>query len=424
MATNLEGPCRGPRPRHLEGSQARNASRLDRGASPNPRGVLHIADDYTRQLQCLVHCLQVLYYLWICTDQHSVCTEIEHVGQLFDWKQLYFDLVSEQCIWDFKDLFLASAALFGDGPALIQLFGTDYAPEVVDLILKDWSRPCYDESSTMGLLDLFASWVLQTRLPESTMWLLFEHARALAGSVEHNDPRLMMSRPFIRWLLAKSRIELPGLQKRPDGVTLDDFDGLFIRQASHTTLPVFVPIRHAGRPDWDFFYYRTTPEQRRVAEVAAGAAHHIGDYGLQADALKLHILQSRDPRKLMDTLANLQLEIQGDREGYFATCLSRYLVATEPAEEVDLLRRLEKPGHGRGTFDFEQCHNASLVWAWSMIRVQLSCSVMENGSGTNGDGRGSSSIGAQFLEKGIRLEEWKLPSRIRDFTQYDLGIPI
>ncbi|KAG7292126.1 hypothetical protein NEMBOFW57_002159 [Staphylotrichum longicolle] len=74
----------------------------------------------------------------------------------------------------------------------------------------------------------------------------------------------------------------------------------------------------------------------------------MGDYNLQQEALKLLILQSVDPRGLMDTLASLQLDVQGDKMGYMATALSKFMAINGPTEEAQLLQKLEEPGEGAG----------------------------------------------------------------------------
>ncbi len=344
------------------------------------------------------------------------------------WRKVYIDAVGEQRVWDFRDLFLSAIAFFREGSTCRDFFGTYSTPEMVDAIVRDFGHTPSDETSTMAMLDLFSSWILQYPVHDTLRSLLYDHAKAFAESVERSDPELMMSGPFVRWLLAKTSVEITApRRRRRDGVALEDFGGLKVDLGRHTHLPVYVPNQHSRKPSWDFFFRRSTPEQRHVLEVAASAAQHLGDYHLQAEALKLLILQSEDPRDLMDTLAHLQLEGQGDKEGYIATCLSRYLVITDPAEEAELLQRLEGCGDRPGTFDFENCHNASLVWAWSAIRIMLRCSSREGGSGTNDtndDGRQNASFAAMFAEKGIRMDEWRLPFSIVNFSRQELGINV
>ncbi|KAK4129854.1 hypothetical protein BT67DRAFT_267129 [Trichocladium antarcticum] len=205
----------------------------------------------------------------------------------------------------------------------------------------------YDEASTLGLLDLFTSLVLRDPSDgmKSRNLLLLREARALAESAQAHDEGLMRSRPFIQWLLAKAALEMqnPNPLDRRDGARLGDFGGLMIDQGKGIHLPLFVPGRNiTNKPDWAMFSSRSSDATRRVTEVAAGAAHDIGDHTLQAEALKLLALQSLDPRRWMDTLAHLQLETQGDREGYLTTCLAKYLVSAGNSEEAILLRDLTK----------------------------------------------------------------------------------
>ena len=229
---------------------------------------------------------------------------------IFDWEQVYQNLLREGCVWDFRDLLVAAVLVFGWEESSTQLFGTSSAARVLDIISNDWMAPLYDEASILGLLDLFTSLILQDPSDgmKSRNLLLLQEASALAESAQEHDAELMRSRPFIQWLLAKATLEMEKPPERPDGVRLEDFRGLVIDQGKGVHLPIFVPSRHTNTPGWDMFSSRPSDAIRRVVEVAAGAAHHIGDYTLQAEALKLLVLQSRDPRRWMETLSHLQLE--------------------------------------------------------------------------------------------------------------------
>lgn len=338
---------------------------------------------------------------------------------LFNWRQLYHDLVGDSCIWDFRDLFMAAVSVFGWQETLVQFFDTTHLPRALETILKDWSRPLYDEAAVMGLLDLFTSLILHDHGDgmKSRNTLLLHHARTLAESVERNDAGLMRSRPFVQWLLAKSVLELEAAPERPDGVRLEHFSGLQLDQGGGVHLPIYVPTRQTRKPDWDMFFSRSTPPQRRVVEVAIRAADEIGDHNLQAESIKLLILRSPDPKRWMSALENLQLETQGDREGYLATCLSRYLTTTDSGEEASLLKDLERPGSTGKTLYFEQCENASLAWAWSMVRILLRAAHGEEGSVVTDDDGPS-----PFLDRGYTLDGSKLPPYVAEFARVELGI--
>lgn len=371
------------------------------------------------QIQLLALCLRVLAYLKSCTHGSVVGPVKVYAKCLFNWRQLYHDLVGDGCIWDFRDLFMAAVSVFGWQETLVQFFDTTHLPRALNIIIKDWSRPLYDEAAVMGLLDLFTSLILHDHADgmKSRNTLLLHHARTLAESVEHNDAELMRSRPFVQWLLAKSVLELEAAPERPDGVRLEHFSGLQLDQGGGVHLPIYVPTRHTRKPDWDMFFSRSTPAQRRVIEVAIRAADEIGDYSLQAESIKLLILQSRDPKRWMSALEDLQLETQGDREGYLATCLSRYLITTDSGEEASLLQNLERPGSTGKTLYFEQCENASLAWAWSMVRILLTASHGEEGSVVTDDDGPS-----PFLDRGYTLDGSKLPPYVAEFARVELGI--
>ncbi|KAK3298907.1 uncharacterized protein B0H64DRAFT_472116 [Chaetomium fimeti] len=371
------------------------------------------------EIQLIVLCLRVLDYLKTCTHETVVGPAIVYANRLFNWRQLYHDLVGESCVWDFKDLFYASVSVFGWQEALVQFFGTTHFPRALDSIVQDWTRPFYDEASVMGLLDLFSSLILQDHgsSMKARNTLLLHHARTMAESAERNDPELMKTKPFVQWLLAKSVVDLENPPERPDGVRMEHFSGLGLNQGGGVHLPIYVPSRHSRKPDWDMFFSRSTPAQRRVVEVAVRAAEQLGDYNLQAEALKLLILQSQDPKQWMTALAHLQLETQGDKEGYLATCLSRYLVATDPAEETTLLKDLERHGGSGDALYFEQCENASLTWAWSMVRVLLTTAHGDDGSVATGETEPS-----PFLAQGFSLDGSKLPPYVAEFARVELGI--
>ncbi|KAL2169895.1 hypothetical protein VTG60DRAFT_5510 [Thermothelomyces hinnuleus] len=375
------------------------------------------------EIQLIVLCLRVLGYLRTCTSEAITGPVRVYAKHLFDWRRLYNDLVGESCVWDFKDLFLASVSVFGWPETIEQFFGTTHPPLALDTIIKDWNGEPLDEASMMGLLDLFTSLVLQSHGIEvkARNTLLMHYAKALADSVEQNKPELMKTRPFIQWLLAKTVHELEAPPERPDGVRMDHFGGLQLNQGTGIHLPIYVPTRHSRKPDWDMFFFRSTPAQRRVVEVAIRAAEQIGDYALQAEAMKLLILQSQDPRHLMSALASLQLETQGDKEGYLSRCLSMYLVATDLTAEANLLRDLERPCQRGSMLFFEQCENASLTWAWVMIRILLASSI-------NGDAGSDTTTGSEepspFLARQLSLDGTRLAPYIAEFSRAELGIDI
>ncbi|KAK3902730.1 hypothetical protein C8A05DRAFT_33571 [Staphylotrichum tortipilum] len=328
---------------------------------------------------------------------------------------------TEGSVWDFKDLFLAAVSVFGWQETLASFFETTHLPRVLDTIQRDWSQPDYDESSVMCLLDIFTSLIIEDHshgmTPRNS--LLIHYAGGLAESAERHNSELMRSRPFIQWFLASSLHELEAPPEHFDGVRLEHCGGLKLDRGAGVQLPIYIPTRHSARPHWGMFSFRSTPERRRAIEIAIRAADELGDYSLQATAIKLLILQSQDPRPWLETLGRLQLETQGDREGYLATCLSKHLIATDPGEQAALLRELERPSGTGSGLDFERCENSSLIWTWSIIRVLLAQKHGEGASVASDQGGPS-----PFTGSGLRVDGSRLPQEVAEFTRSKLGIPV
>lgn len=93
------------------------------------------------------------------------------------------------------------------------------------------------------------------------------------------------------------------------------------------------------------------------------------DLYLQALALKFLYLQSQDPTRLMNALSTLQLDLQGDMEGYLGTCLARYLVpqGQNEADEKELLRNFEPLDNATGCSYLPSVINPSFIWARDVI---------------------------------------------------------
>ncbi|KAJ4290166.1 hypothetical protein N0V88_006675 [Collariella sp. IMI 366227] len=275
--------------------------------------------------------------------------------------------------WDFKDLFVAAVSLFGWEKTLIDFFGTTSDVLVLETILRDWKAPGYAESNTMCLLDLFTSLILQdpSHRMKARNLLLLKKARPLAKAVHRNEEQMMRTRPFLQWLLAKTVVEMDSPPGQMGGGRLGDKGGFVVNQGTGIHLPIYISTRSTNKPDWCAFSSKSSAAQCRAAEIAAAAAHYIGDYTTEATALKLLALQSHDPRKWVDALCHLQANIQGDNEGYVATSLSRYLLSRDEHEEADLLRVFQAPGGPIDLLSSGRCHYPQVMWALILIQMRL-----------------------------------------------------
>ncbi|KAK4140389.1 uncharacterized protein C8A04DRAFT_32057 [Dichotomopilus funicola] len=369
------------------------------------------------EIQLAVLCLRVLTHLERCTHSGVVEPAINYARSVLDWRRLYHDLLGDKCIWDFRDLFLATVTLFSWPETLTMLLGTTHLPEAVNTIIKDWScLPAFDEAPVLGLLDLFTSLILQDHSPGMKIRneLLCRHAVTMVDSIRQHGRELMRTRPYVQWLLAKTICEPVPASEDLVGVRAADLNGVTIHHGDGVDLPIYIPRRRSGSPTWDMFLVHSTPMQQWTLEIAAKAAEEMGDGNLLTQTLKLLILRARDPKPWVQTLTKLQAEIQGDKEGHLATCLSTYIMAAaDPIQESALLRALQKPGNGsQGALHFEDCQNASLKWAWAMLRALLKSENKADGP----------LLGARssFLPQGFSLDGSKLPPYLADFSREKL----
>lgn len=299
------------------------------------------------------------------------------------------------------------------------LFNSKNSNVALARIHKDWSQLGDGESIILGLLDIFTSLMLQSRPLDKAVWppslSLAEHARVLADSAQKENPDNMNTRPFIQWILAKTLWETrPAPKRRPDGVMMEDFQGLLLDQGDDLHLPVFVPVNSSEKPDWGMVAARPSASHRSAVEVALGAAMQADDFHLQALALKALCLQSQDPTRFMDVLSTLQLDLQGDMEGYLGTCLARYLApqGSSEADERGLLRRFKQLDNASGTPYLHSGVNPSLLWARDVIQGHILTKI--------GHGQGQ----IPGWERNLRIYGPTLPQYIANFIEDHFGLTI
>ncbi|EAA36127.3 hypothetical protein GE21DRAFT_2319 [Neurospora crassa] len=327
------------------------------------------------EIQMFSLCLQIMCYLKPAVHEDVVSEALINAKTVFEWKSLYSRLLGEARIWDFRDLLVGAASLFGWDETSIMFFGSTPLDQVLNMIHQDWLQTGDDEATVLGLLDIFTSLILHGRPLDPTRQPLLSsfagHARVLAEVAQQNNPDNMNTRPFIQFILAKTVIEMVPVPKRPDGVTLRNFMGLLLDQGDEIQLPVFVPLWHSSKPGWGMVSARANPAQRTAVEVALGAAMQGDDFHLQALALKILCLQSQDPSNLLDALLTLQLKTQGDHDGFLRTWLAKYLIADHSTDHEALLETLAQSTRFVDSSKRYYMANPSLVWAKEVIKDHL-----------------------------------------------------
>jgi hypothetical protein len=292
-----------------------------------------------------------------------------------DWNMLYHELLGDDRIWDLRDLLTAMIPVFGFEETFSRLLGISSTPQALQSLIDDWIHPEYDESATLGLLDTFSFLILQNVGDHSRTALLLHHSRGLVESIQRNNTQHMKTRPFIQFILARAAVEIKQALEDSDLQGLSKPDGLPVSPGAGVHLPIFVPAKHSEKPGWERFYAQTPPSLRQAVNIALQAAKFTGDYAMQATAWKLLILQSPEPRPMMEGLARLQLDLQDDKEGFLTTCLSKHLTTLDRGEEDDLLKELDQLDEASGGTYLKWGFNASLLWARSVIQGHLESST-------------------------------------------------
>lgn len=294
------------------------------------------------------------------------------------WGTLYQDLISEGRIWDFNDLFVSFAFTHELPRACFSFFQTRSTEYALDTIISDCETEDFDESTTLALLELVSYFIFALAQSNGAsipaLQHCLKHGTRLAKSLIENSPESLRSRSFCRWLVGKSLVTGLQDQVRPylHAVFLSKCPGIQIQQGEGTHIPIYIPLG-GEQPAWDV--PEGSPQQNEVIELALRTANHLQDYDTQALCLKHLILQTRDPRQLFQELCHLQSSVQEDWDGYLRTCLSRFMVCSDPESRVALAGELARVSMGHmqiGRGPSTPFANITLHWARAVILSAIS----------------------------------------------------
>jgi hypothetical protein len=246
-----------------------------------------------------------------------------------------------------------------------------HSPQAFNRLLGDWNMAHYDESTYLAILDILVSVIcdlcsFSVTLPERehliTSERCFQYAHSVAICLKENSPELMKSRPYLRWVLAKSELERklnPGEMNLHGH--LSAFPGLVIWM---NTLPIYVPIK-SENPLWhpgEHEQASTSPNE--LFEAAVGTACELGDYTTEIACLTELICCSSGALDVLGErfhrIRHLQLNSQGNILGYQQTCLTRYLTTTSGQARRDLVAEI-KELRGFKTGDYSLSEWCTLV---------------------------------------------------------------
>jgi hypothetical protein len=335
----------------LSSLEVRNLPFFHRG--PEARQSCH-ADNANEQVQMLV---LVIMLDQVDADQWARALPL-------DWRDLYHHLIAQGMVWEFSDIFCRHTQ-FADGDeaarveSAFRLFGFPYRtrPNITegtpkdyfDFVCTDWEVKVQDESTSFALLDMFTTMAL-TYCKDPKFDGLSQRCMALAGDraadLLAQDENHSMSRPYLRWTMAKllTKVSYETLEKSI--IYRRSHDGSLCTSKltfPHAGLPIYIPT--ASEPDETPQWQPKTMKDWAAFEMnelltVIQAAKELGDTQVQSACLCEMLLWGHEPpNTLVDRLTSIWTE-DGNLKMLRELCLFRYMLVRTPAEREQLRRDL------------------------------------------------------------------------------------
>ncbi|KAI1148319.1 hypothetical protein F4825DRAFT_454571 [Nemania diffusa] len=264
---------------------------------------------------------------------------VRELNELFDKfsADLYQSLLQQGRVWDMHDLLVSLIPFRGVDVVFNALFGSPNLSQGICTIISDWTEhsPDVDISTNLALLGLLTSVIAtNTRvLNLNQANVILQHALPLSNSIKDIDPKLVKSRPFLRWILEKARVNE---EQGPDET------GAYFRHLQSSTGVAYRPIRTGliqyvpleyENPGWKIS--EASPALKGPVQLGLQTAKEMGDYEMMVLSLQLLIRFSANPREYFGDLCTLHREQREDYWGYIDTLVSSYLVLeTKEAETL------------------------------------------------------------------------------------------
>ncbi|KUI54942.1 hypothetical protein VP1G_02406 [Cytospora mali] len=267
-----------------------------------------------------------LAFLALCRFYpYPTSREISNISQ-FAWNDIYQDLLDEGRVWDFRDLYIALAYYYGPEDALLKFLGSSRGQaDALDILMEDWYSDTFDESTSLALLDIMAalypvSWSAQLG-PHPTLRRWLEYTEKIASSLAKADADLLMTRPYLRWSLAKLGLST----HRPTKATnlISSYPGQFV----FDDLPHYLPVYTSSQRETVDWTLLALPSHANLnIELISNVAKQLGDLGVQSLCYQMLILRSPDPLEYVKDLTILQTTTQHDTHGLMNTFLFKYML--------------------------------------------------------------------------------------------------
>ncbi|KAI0853001.1 hypothetical protein F5Y00DRAFT_272547 [Daldinia vernicosa] len=259
------------------------------------------------------------------------------------YRSLYLILLRHGSIWDLYDI--SVARMTNPNLDVSQDWIDDPSPRKrIQTLIKDWSSAIkgYDTSTTLALLSILGSYIQDrsTDFDEEDSEFIeyvIDQSTLLAISVMENDPDSMRSRPFVKWMLAKSYSKNTGQLHLQLGCLRSSPGTMF--HGKGYVLPGYVPLK-IENPGWKVD--QAAPDIEASVKMAIKTSHILGDYQTEVTAHQLLIIFSANPAQQFEELGNIQKKTQGDILNYAKTLISKYLICDTEASRNDLKKEISE----------------------------------------------------------------------------------
>ncbi|TGO67202.1 hypothetical protein BOTNAR_0046g00040 [Botryotinia narcissicola] len=297
-----------------------------------------------------------------------------------EWKTLYNYLASQNRVSDMRDLFHTMS----ESDVMSAIYGWFEMNLVSENSISDfvalWTKS-RDEFTDIALLDVLASMCLQIFLnyvyPRKEYVRhasqCIEYARQFANSVTSNSPKDTKSESYLTWILAEEK--LSRILKRSEPRLINHFRGFPGIVIWQRDLPIYVPFSNEN-PGW--VIDEPLRQSNDLLELGLNTARELGNFSLEGKFLEEIILGSQAPMELLRERARLQKDVQGHRQGYLATCLTRYLVAEDETVQRELYDDLTN--FDEGEIGYSEDRGDAIMLEWCQNRIQRALCISLKGT--------------------------------------------
>ncbi|THV45142.1 hypothetical protein BGAL_0525g00040 [Botrytis galanthina] len=297
-----------------------------------------------------------------------------------EWKGLYDHLASQNRVSDMRDIFhtMSESDVMS---AIHGWFGMDLISEnSISKFVALWTES-RDEFTDIALLDVLASMCLQIFLnyvyPRKEYLRhasqCIEYARKFADSVSSNNPEDTKSESYLTWILAEEK--LSRILKRSEPRLINHFRGFPGIVIWQRDLPIYVPFSNEN-PGW--VIDEPLRQSDDLLKLGLNTARELGNFPLEGKFLEEIILGSQAPAELLRERVRLQKDVQGYRQGYLATCLTRYLVAASETVQRELYDDLTD--FDEGEIGYSEDRGDAIMLKWCQNRIQRALCISLRGT--------------------------------------------